>query len=117
MISNDFVDNVKKWVSLDNQIRKANDDLKNIRLQKHQISNQICTFMKNQNINEKKIEISDGSIRFYEKKEYSPLTYTYIEKCLTDIIKDTSQVTLIMNYLKDKREIKVSNDLKRNTFS
>jgi hypothetical protein len=69
--------------------------------------------MKESNLLENKIGITDGELRVYEKKEYSPLSYTYIEKCLAEIIPDKKQLDYIIQYLKQKREITTSLDIKR----
>ena len=68
--------------------------------------------MKSNNITTN-IGISNGELRIYEKKEYKPLTFTYVEKCLNEIIKDTSQTEYIMKYLKDNRELNITQDIKR----
>jgi hypothetical protein len=59
------------------------------------------------------IKISDGELRICEKKEYSPLTYGYIERCLANIIPEETHVAYIINYLKENREITTSQDIKR----
>jgi hypothetical protein len=66
--------------------------------------------LKNQNI-----KFNDGELRFYEKKEYSPLTFSYIEDCLENILEDESQIEFIMDYLRDNREITTSIDIRRIT--
>ena len=48
-----------------------------------------------------------------EKKDYSPLTFTYVEDCLKTIINSDDNLKYIMKTLKDKRQIKVSNELKK----
>ena len=48
-----------------------------------------------------------------EKKDYTPLSYTYLEDCLTEIIKDDNKVSYIIDYLKENREIKTSLEIKR----
>ena len=60
-----------------------------------------------------KIEISDGELKMYEKKEYSPLTFSYVEESLAKILADKSQVDYIIQYLKSNREIKSSPDIRR----
>ena len=49
----------------------------------------------------------------YEKKEYSPLTFSYVEESLAKILADKSQVDYIIQYLKSNREIKSSPDIRR----
>ena len=69
-------------------------------------------YMKQTNYNGN-IKISDGELRIYEKKEYSPLTYSYIEKCLAKIIPDETHVEYIIQYLKENREVTINQDIKR----
>ena len=109
----DFEQNVRKWAILDNNIRASNNKLKEMRSQKAEISSTICEFMKTKGLENKKIEIGDSTISFYDKNEYPALTFGYIEKCLGEIILDKDKVSLIIKHLKDKREIKKSNDLRR----
>jgi len=108
-----FIENVKKWVIMDSQMKIINEKIKKIRESKHQLTESICEYMKESNLLENKIGITDGELRIYEKKEYSPLSYTYIEKCLAEIIHDKKQLGYIIQYLKQKREITTSLDIKR----
>jgi hypothetical protein len=108
-----FIENVKTWVLMDSQMKIINEKTKKIRESKHQLSESICEYMKESNLLENKIGITDGELRVYEKKEYSPLSYTYIEKCLAEIIHDKKQLDYIIQYLKQKREITTSLDIKR----
>ena len=108
-----FIENIKNWVVLDSQMKIINEKTKIIREKKHEISESICQYMKESNLLENKIGISDGELRIYEKKEYSPLTYGYLERCLGEIISDKSQLNYIIQYLKTKREITTSLDIKR----
>jgi hypothetical protein len=61
-----------------------------------------------------KIYISNGTLSFYEKKDYSPLTYSYVEKCLGELIADKKQVDFIIQYMKDHRDIHTVPDIRRN---
>ena len=65
---------------------------------------------------EKKIEISNGNLKVYEKKDYTPLTFQYVEQCLHDIIKNEDQVHMIVQYLKQNRDITTSYDIRRNNI-
>jgi len=109
----EFEQCMRKWAILDNKIRASNKELKTMRSQKGDISSTVCEFMKTKGLENKKIETGDSVISFYEKNEFSSLTFGYIEKCLGEIIQDKDKVEHIIKYLKDKREIKKSNDLRR----
>jgi hypothetical protein len=110
----EFIENIRKWVILDTQIRTITEKTKVIRELKQKVTTQICEYITEKNIQHKKIEISDGELKMYTKNEYSPLTFSYIEECLTKIISNKENVQYIMKYLKENREIKHSSDIRRN---
>ena len=107
-----LVDHVKNWVILDQKIQTINEKTKQIRELKSTVTTDICDYMKRNNITSN-IGISNGELRIYDKKDYKPLTFTYVERCLNEIIKDKTHVEYIIKYLKDNREITVSQDIKR----
>ena len=108
-----LIENVRRWVLLDSQIKLINEKTKKIRDLKHEVADSICKYMSTHKLANNKISISDGELSMYEKKEYSPLTYGYVEKCLAELISDKSQVNFIIQYLKDHREITSSPDIRR----
>lgn len=105
-----FVTNVQKWAILDTQLKIVNEKTKKMREMKHDLTREICDYMNDTN---KPIKISDGELRLYEKNEYKPLSYGYIQECLENIIKNQDHIEYIMQYLKDNREVKTSMDIKR----
>ena len=109
-----LIENVKNWVILDQKIQIINEKTKQIRELKSTITTDICNYMKSNNITSN-IGISNGELRMYDKKDYKPLTFTYVERCLNEIIKDKTHVEYILKYLKDNREINISQDIKRVT--
>jgi|TARA_X000000950_G_scaffold243041_1_gene297842 hypothetical protein len=109
----ELIENIRTWVMYDSQLKIINEKLKKVRENKSQLTKNICDYASMNKI-QSKIEISDGSLSFYEKKEYSPLTYSYVEKCLGELISDKAQVSYIINYLKENREVTKSQDIKRN---
>lgn len=109
-----FIENIQKWVMIDSQIKLINEKVKKARETKHQLLDEITAYVSENNIENTKIEISDGELRFYEKKEYQPITFGYLEDSLGKIISDKKQVDFIMNYLRENREITVSKDIRRN---
>jgi len=111
-----FVENIQKWVILDKQLKLIHEKTKEIRENRNKLTNDICDYIQNKNMTHTKIEISDGELKMYEKKEYSPLTFTYIEESLAKILTDKSQVEYIIQFLKQNREIKSSVDIRRTLY-
>lgn len=108
-----FSDMIRKWTAADTQIRNLNNQLRDLRLSRDQLTTGVCDYMKTKGLDKRKIEISDSTLSYYEKTETSSLSYTYLEKRLGEIIPDKDQVEQIITYLKDKRETKKVPDLRR----
>jgi len=111
--SNEFVQNIQKWVILDKQLKFVNEKTRQIRQTKSELTTHICDYMQQKQWTNKPIDITDGVIKFVEKREYSPLSFGYIEECLDELIQDESQVDRIIQYLKDHREVKTSCEIRR----
>jgi len=109
-----FIENVQKWVSIDTQIKAANEKIKNARQMKSTLCSEICAYADKNALNETTIEISDGDLRFYEKREYQPISFGYVEECLEKLLVDPKKVEQIMDYLHENREVKVIKDIRRN---
>ena len=107
-----LINDVQRWVLADTQLKQLTEKTKQMREVKTAANANIILYMKQTNYNGN-IKISDGELRIYEKKEYSPLTYSYIEKCLAKIIPDETHVEYIIQYLKENREVTTNQDIKR----
>jgi len=108
-----FVENIQKWVIAEKQLKHIAEKTKEIRELKTQTSIDICQYIQSNNLSSTKIELSDGELKIYDKKEYPPLSFGYIEERLAEIIPDKSHVNFIIQHLKDNREIKSSPDIRR----
>lgn len=108
----EFIENIKKWVVLDSQLKIVNEKTKKMRELKQELSKNICEYMERNGV-KNNIEISNGELKRYEKKEYSPLTFGFLQTCLEQIIENQEQVDYIIQFLKENREIKTSYDLRR----
>jgi hypothetical protein len=108
-----FIENIKQWVLLDSQLKIVNEKTRKLRETKAELSDQICEYMDKNSLLDNKIGISDGELRIFQKKEYSPLSYGYIERSLAEIIPDKKQLEYIIGFLKERREITTSLDIKR----
>lgn len=110
-MSIDIKNMIKRWNVLDEKSKELNIQQREIRNEKNELNDKICQFMKLRNGSQ--ITIGDSQIKMVEKKDYSPLTFTYVEDCLKTIINSDDNLKYIMKTLKDKRQIKVSNELKK----
>ena len=104
---------IKRWVELDNRIKETTDSVKDIRTEKSVINDEIIELVEEKQLEKATVNISDGKLKFVAAKHTAPLTLTYIEKCLNDLITNGKQVEQIMAYIKKNRETKTSMEIKR----
>jgi hypothetical protein len=106
-------ENIKKWVSVDNQLKTLNDKTKELREIKNNTEQVILEYVETKKMNNATVNISDGKLRFVSTKQTAPLTLKYVEECLKNCIKSEEQVASIMEYIKETREVKYVPDIKR----
>ena len=109
-----FKEDITLWTLIDSQLTITNENTKKMRKMKHDASERICKYLIDNKIKNKiKIKCEDqmAEIKMYDKKEYSALTFGYIEACLHKIIHDEEQVNYVIDFLRDNREITSSPDI------
>ena len=108
-----FENNIKTWVNIDNQIKSLNEKARELREQRNELCDEILTYANTNNLGNATVEISDGRLRFATSRSTAPLTLRFIQNCLDDVISDQESVSKIMKYIKSKREVRTSSDIKR----
>jgi len=109
----EFIQSIKKWVALDNQLRVLNVRVKEIRENRSTLTQQIHQYVEDNNLDYPSIEINDGELILCEKREYSSLSFTYIEQCLSKLIKEPSHVERILSALRENRDCYLVPDIRR----
>ena len=109
----DFKENIKEWVTLDNELKTINEHCKDIRDRKTEKLNELLNYVENNNLDDAVIQISDGRLKFQTTKTSTPLTFKFIEKCLCDVIPSAEAVERIIAHIKEQRETKINKELKR----
>jgi hypothetical protein len=108
-----FIENVKRWTAIDTKLKIVNENTRKLRDMKHNLTGEICDYMTKSDLVNNTICISDGDLKIYDKKEYAPLTFTYVQKCLNEIIANKEDAEKIIAYMKENREVKISKDIRR----
>lgn len=102
---------LQQWVILDNQYKLVQEKVKELREKKSSLLESITStggLSTNSVVN-----ITDGRLKLVNTNSTTPLTFTYLETCLSEIIKNEEQVKKIVDYLKKRRETKTITELKR----
>ena len=108
-----FEEKVQQWVSLDNQLKIVNEKAKAIRDKKNTLNEHLQSYAEQNNLTGSTIQITDGRLKFVDTRVHAPITFKYLEKSLGEIIQNETQVKQIIEYLKQKREIKIVSEIKR----
>jgi hypothetical protein len=108
-----FEQNLQQWVSIDNQMKILSDRMKELRDKKNTITENIIVHVETEKLNNTTIKISDGQLKFVTVKDTQQLTFKHLETCLSEIIKNEEQVKKIVEYVKNKRDVKYVPEIKR----
>ena len=109
----EFKEEIKQWVKIDNLMKEKTEELKVLRTEKNYIQEEILTYVEENELNTSTIQISDGTLKFNKSKQIQGLTMKYVEDCLVDLIDDVDKVKDIMKHIKTNREYKYTNEIKR----
>lgn len=107
-----FKENIKKWSLVEEKLKTINEHTKKLRTIKNELGKSISQYMNDNNLSDKKISLPTGEIRIVDKKEYSTLSFSYIELCLENIIADKDQIQFIINYLREQRDVSTIQELR-----
>ena len=108
-----FTNNIKDWVSTDNKIKNLNLEIKQLRDHKNSLTTKIFHKVKEDNLHNACINISDGKLRFSLTNQSQALTLKYIESCLKKCIDNEEDINHIIDVIKSNREVKQIDDIKR----
>ena len=108
-----FENQIQLWVQLDNQLKQLNEKTRELREKRNTMEEKITNYASANNLSNATVQISDGKLKFVNTKVQEPLTFKYLERTLSEVIKNESQVKLIMEHIKQKRSVKTVPEIKR----
>jgi hypothetical protein len=108
-----FEGQIQQWVQIDNQLKQLNEKTKDLRDKRNSLEQNITTHAFSNNLSNSTVKISDGRLKFINTKVQEPLTFKYLEKTLSEIVKNESQVKLMMEHIRQKRAVKIVPEIKR----
>jgi hypothetical protein len=108
-----FEQQIQQWVTIDNQMKLLNERMKELRDKKTALGQNINEHIETNNLSASVVKLNDGQLKFIKVKDTQQLTFKYLETCLHEIIKNETQVNTIVDYVKNKREVKYVPEIKR----
>ena len=110
-ITEEFKENVKKWVIIDDQIREHRAITKTLTKEKKQYEQNILDYL--ESIKVKSIDITGGHLRRNVSKTKAPIKKQLIETALFDLTKSKEKSSTMTNYIMDSRPVTQRVNLKR----
>ena len=108
-----FEEDIQEWVQTDNQLKLLHEKAKDLRHTKAGLADKITDYVETNNLSHATVNITNGKLKFGQNKQTAPITLTFLGNCLKEIIPNEDQVAQIMNYIKEKRDVKFAPDIKR----
>jgi hypothetical protein len=108
-----FENQIQQWVQLDDHLKQLNEKTKDVREKRNTLQQNIINYASLNNLSNANVQISDGKLKFTNTKVQEPITFKYLEKTLSEVIKSETQVKLIMEHIKQKRTVKIVQEIKR----
>ena len=109
---NQFEQNIKRWVEYDNELKRLNHKIKQLRDSRNNYANSVLKYVETNKMQNSIIKITDGQLRFSNISIQQNLTYKYLETCLNDLFSD-EETKRIIHHIKNKRQPNTSLDIKR----
>jgi len=92
-VSKEFVENVKKYLDVDDKIRDFRQKTKELSTEKKEKEEFILNYLKS--INEDVVDVKDGVLRRNITKTQAPLKKETIQKALAEIIGDSNKASIM----------------------
>jgi hypothetical protein len=106
-------DECKNLIAMIKSSDESNQEIGKTLLETNNLEQNIIQYASSNNLGNSTIQISDGKLKFVNTTVTESLTFKYVEKTLGEVIKNHSQVELIINHLKQKRSVKKTQEIKR----
>ena len=110
-ISPEFVENVKKYLLIDDKIKQLKEESKKLATDKKEREEFILNYL--QNIDENVIDVHDGKLRRNISKTTAPLKKDTIQNTLNIILGDVNKATMITQEIIKSRPMVERVTLKR----
>lgn len=96
-VSAEFVQAVKKYLEVDDQLREIKEKTKNLNLEKKQQEEYILTYL--QSLNEQIVDVPNGKLKRNVSKTQLPLKKEIIQKALTEMVGDANKATAMTDQI------------------
>ena len=106
-------ENIKRWVVLDNQQKKLNEQVKELREKKNDLTGCIITDFSDKNIKSPIIKISDGRLNLIETQHANVMSFKFLLDSFKEYFDDEKEANKLLDFVKSKRTFTNVSSIKR----
>jgi len=106
---------VQQYLQLDEELNEIHIQQKELREKRTQVQSKIIEYMKDNDLEHRTLKTGKTQLSIISRKQYSAISFSYLDKMLRNIIPDISQIHSILQYLRDNREVKIVSEIRHNT--
>jgi len=107
----DFKENVKEWITLDDDIKTLNIALKERKEKKKELTPKVLDFMNEYEVHD--VKTTDGQLKFSKSVTAKPLNKKYLVSRLGDFFKDYTKGEKAVDFIYENRDKEEKLKLKR----
>jgi len=109
---NELVNTVKEWLTIDNEIKQLQKEIKIRKQKKKNMTENLVNMMKSRDIDV--MSLSKEQLIRTEKKVKAPLSKKHLLTCLLDYFKeDKETINSLGTFIMDSRSVKIKENIRR----
>ena len=112
-VSQEFVNTIKKYVAIDDQIKASMKALKVVKTEKKELGKAIMNYMHQNSMKDKYINIGTGKLKCVTSSRASAITRKHIENRLFEYFKNKDKANEVTEFIYDNRPKTQSTALRR----
>ena len=104
-----FESTIRDWVAIDQKLHELTAQMHDLRSRRTELDKKIISYSADSNVTDSNVKIfkcGDVKIKLTDTNVAESITFKYLEKCLSNMVKNENQVKQMMEYIKRNRNIK-----------
>jgi hypothetical protein len=110
--SSNLAQQLQNYMKLEDELQEISNRQKELRSLKQGLQKDIIETMKKHQLDNRTIKLNGRQISMTAKKQYTGITFQYLDKTLTELIPDKTQKEYVIKYLRENRETKIMDEIK-----
>jgi hypothetical protein len=106
---------LQQWVQLDNQMKIYQEKIKEWREKRNALEKYITHYASLNKLENVPISVADSKLKITSVNVIEPITLKYLERTLSELIRDETQSKRILDHIKQKRTVRSVSEIKRFT--